>query len=107
MRNFRTAAVAAATATTVAISGTAVASATLSSEIGAKTEADKTVTGEDLLGSSVKDETNPEWAKIWRDTTYVGMATASIAVVVAAYNFAVYNGMIPDVVGKALAQAGF
>lgn len=115
MRNFRTAAVAAATAVTVAFSGTAIASAqegegsanntetTQSStgssawQIGESLEVqDKpTVTGVDLFGSSVDDENNPEWAKLWREGTFVLFGTAVVGAAIGAYNYAVFHNMIP------------
>ena len=124
MRNFRTAAVAAATAASVAFAGTSVAFAaesqnenentpssqlssatgeankdksdeTLSSKIGSQLEKDKKVSGEDLLGEETKDETNPAWAKIWRDGTYAALGTAIAGALFAAYNFAVYNNIVP------------
>lgn len=117
MRNFRAAAVAAATATAVAFSATPAFAAdaqdaaakkpSLSAKIGAKTEADQPADGRDLLGTDVNDENNPQWAIIWRDLTYAGIATAAISTVIAAYNFAVYNGMIPDFVGDVLNGSGF
>lgn len=135
MRNFRTAAVAAATAVTVAFGGTAIASAqtddkpanndtivenqdvtkdatsseisealsskddkypTLSSKFGAVTDNEKKVTGEDLLGKEKHDETNPQWAKIWRDGTYALIGTTIAGALIAAYNFAVYNHILPN-----------
>ncbi len=124
MRNFRTAAVALATATTVAFGGVSAATAadtdntgalssaakgassegkgSLSSKAGDATGADTTVNGRDLLGSSVKDDTNPQWAQLWRDTTYVGVAAAAVSVAAATYNFAVYNGVIPDYIAQAM-----
>lgn len=78
------AAVAAAAALALTFSGTAVAgaeetestpalSAALSSggssAVGDETNADDRVTGEDLLGETRADDTNPEWATMWRDTT--------------------------------------
>lgn len=124
MRNFRTAAVAAATAASVAFAGTSVAfaaetetetnstsselssafkevekddsDATLSSKLGDATEGDKKVSGQDLLGKEKKDETNPTWAKVWRDGTYAAFGTAIAGALIAAYNFAVYNHIVPQ-----------
>ena len=124
MRNFRTAAVAAATAATVAFGGVAVASAedttneraslgenlssvikdtkadegeypTLSSKIGANADKDKKVTGHDLLGEK-KGENNPRWGEIWRDGTVALGITSAIGALIGAYNYAVYNGIIPQ-----------
>ena len=124
MRNFRTAAVALATATTVAFGGVSAATAaetentgalsaaatgassegkgSLSSKAGDATGKDTPANGRDLLGSSVNDEKNPQWAQLWRDTTYVGVAAAAVSVAVATYNFAVYNGVIPDYIAQAM-----
>ncbi|MCG7228404.1 hypothetical protein [Corynebacterium minutissimum] len=122
MRNFRTAAVAAATAASVAFAGTSVAFAaeteettlsselssandevkendsdqTLSSKWGDATEGDTKVTGADLFGENVADDTtNPTWAKIWREGTYAALGTAIAGALAAAYNFAVYNNIVP------------
>ena len=124
MRNFRTAAVAAATAATVAFGGAAVASAedsanerpsltenlssvikdtkadegeypTLSSKIGANADKGQQVTGHDLLGEK-KGENNPRWGEIWRDGTVALGITSAIGALIGAYNYAVYNGLIPQ-----------
>ena len=123
MRNFRTAAVAAATAASVAFAGTSVAfaaenteetslsselssanekvkkddsDATLSSKWGDATEGDKKVTGADLFGENTADDTtNPTWAKAWREGTYAAIGSAIAGALFAAYNFAVYNHIIP------------
>ncbi|MDK8764327.1 hypothetical protein ACUY2X_09785 [Corynebacterium minutissimum] len=124
MRNFRTAAVAAATAASVAFAGTSVAfaadnnseetslsselssanekvkeddsDATLSSKWGDATGADKKVAGADLLGENTADDTtNQTWAKAWREGTYAAIGTAIAGALFAAYNFAVYNHIVP------------
>lgn len=122
MRNFRTAAVAAATAASVAFAGTSVAfaaeaetentsssdlssaydqvqddneSPTLSSKWGKALDKDDKVTGEDLLGEEKEDDTNPAWAKVWRDSTYAALGTAIAGALFAAYNFAVHNNIVP------------
>ena len=123
MRNFRTAAVAAATAASVAFAGTSVAfaaedteettlsselssanekvkeddsDATLSSKWGDATDADTKVTGADLFGKNTADDTtNPPWAKAWREGTYAALGTAIAGALAAAYNFAVYNNIVP------------
>ena len=123
MRNFRTAAVAASTAVAVAFGGAAAASAedapvkeenlssnlssafdnykqqdsefeTLSSKWGAATDADREVIGGNLLGERTDDENNPLWSKIWRDGTYALLGTAAAGAVIAAYNYAVYTGIV-------------
>ncbi|HAT6549996.1 TPA: hypothetical protein JAK04_000601 [Corynebacterium striatum] len=101
MRNFRTAAVAAATAATVAFSGTAVASAESSfsgsSAIGDWLKADETVTGTDLLGKETNDKNNEAtWSLVWRDGTYAALATSVIGGLIAAYNYAVYTHILPE-----------
>lgn len=125
MRNFRTAAVAASTAVAVAFGGAAAASAeeatvkeenlssnlssafdkykeldgefeTLSSKWGAATEADHEVIGGNLLGERTHDERNALWSKIWRDGTYALLGTAAAGAVIAAYNYAVYTGIVPQ-----------
>lgn len=125
MRNFRTAAVAASTAVAVAFGGAAAASAedapvkeenlssnlssafenykeqddefeTLSSKWGAATEADQEVIGGNLLGERTHDESNALWSKIWRDGTYALLGTAAAGAVIAAYNYAVYTGIVPQ-----------
>ena len=124
MRNFRTAAVAAATAATVAFGGVAVASAedttneraslaenpssvikdtkaddaeypTLSSKIGANADKDQKVTGHNLLGEE-KGKNNPRWGEIWRDGTVALGITSAIGALIGAYNYAVYNGILPQ-----------
>lgn len=122
MRNFRTAAVAAATAVAVAFGGTAVASAEsennnestssfsssssltqLGKEWGAWEEdedgkpvvtADNQVTGEDLFGAETSDSI-PDWASYWKKgATALGISSV-IGAIIGAYNYAVYNGIIP------------
>ena len=125
MRNFRTAAVAAATAASVAFAGTSVAfaedtetentslsselssahdkvkenedeKATLSSKWGDATDADTGVSGADLFGKNTADDTtNPTWAKAWREGTYAALGTAIAGALITAYNFAVYNNFVP------------
>ncbi|MGV0326144.1 hypothetical protein ACUY2E_04160 [Corynebacterium confusum] len=118
MRNFRTAAVAAATALTVAFSGTAIASAEESSsssigssssqwgkDLGAWTEGEdgkpviedeNQVSGVDLLGSEkANDEDLPDWAVLFRDTTIAGGVLSLVGGLIAAYNYAVFNGILP------------
>lgn len=122
MRNFRTAAIAAAT---VAFGATAVASAddttnepaslgenhssvfdgvknddgeypTLSSKFGAHADKDQKVTGHDPLRKQ-KGENNPLWGEIWLDVTVALGITSAIGALNGAYNYAVYNGIIPHV----------
>ena len=124
MRNFRTAAVAAATAVTVAFGGTAVASAADSSSTNENTtsssssssftqmgkdwgawsegkdgkpvvEADNQVTGEDMWGTETS-ENIPEWASNWKKGATALGITSVIGAIIGAYNYAVYNGIIPQ-----------
>ena len=123
MRNFRTAAVAAATAVTVAFGGTAVASAessTANENTGSSfssssltqlgkdwgawsegedgkpvVEADDQVTGEDMFGKEVAKEI-PEWASNWKKGATALGITSVIGAIIGAYNYAVYNGIVPQ-----------
>lgn len=99
MRNFRTAAVATATAATVAFGGVAVASAentkaddgefpALSSKIGANADKDQQVTGHAILGEE-KDKDNPRWGEIWRDDTVALDINSAIGTLIGAYNYTV------------------
>ena len=67
---------------------------TLSSKWGTATEKDRKVTGEDLFGKK-RAEDNPQWAEIWRGGTYAALGTAIAGALFAAYNFAVYNNIVP------------
>ena len=123
MRNFRTAAVAAATAVTVAFGGTAVASAESSTtnedttsssssssltQLGKKKGAwsegedgkpvvkpENQVTGEDMFGKETTDNI-PEWASDWKKGATALGITSIIGAIIGAYNYAVYNGIIPQ-----------
>lgn len=123
MRNFRTAAVAAATAVTVAFGGTAVASAESSStnenttsfsssssltQLGKKKGAwsegedgkpvvkpENQVTGEDMFGTETSEDI-PEWASNWKKGATALGITSVIGAIIGAYNYAVYNGIIPQ-----------
>ncbi|ART21049.1 hypothetical protein CBE89_05685 [Corynebacterium striatum] len=109
MRNFRTAAVALATATTVAFGGVSAASAaepdtqsqsssfTGSSKLGDRLNADEEVAGTDLLGKETNDENNDAtWSLVWRDGTIAAGIVAAIGGLIAAYNHAVYTGILPQ-----------
>lgn len=123
MRNFRTAAVAAATAVTVAFGGTAVASAEssttnentgsslssssltqLGKEWGAWTPdedgkpvvtADNQVTGEDMFDKETS-ENIPDWASKWKKGAAALGITSIVGAIIGAYNYAVYNGIVPQ-----------
>lgn len=121
MRNFRTAAVAAATAVTVAFGGTAVASAETNNNEGTSSFSSSSsltqkgkewgaweegedgkpvvnpgnqVTGEDMFGKEV-DPNMPKWASYWKQGTIALGISSVIGAVIGAYNYAVYNGIIP------------
>ncbi|QGU06183.1 hypothetical protein COCCU_01075 [Corynebacterium occultum] len=96
----RNAAVAAAAALALTFSGTAVAGAEEaqpapaagssiagSSDLFDSVDADDRVTGGDLLGESRSDETNPEWAMIWRDATEIIGITAVVGGMIAFANY--------------------
>ncbi|MDO5032482.1 hypothetical protein [Corynebacterium sp.] len=122
MRKFRTAAVAAATALTVSVAGISVASAaddtpkeettkselssafdqvkendsdqSLSSKWGEATGADTEV-GKDEIVNKPNEDT-PLYGKVWHGTTYAAVAAAIFGILTAAYNAAVYNGILPN-----------
>lgn len=123
MRNFRTAAVAAATALTVTFSGTAIASAedndsvdtksssigSLSSQwgkdLGAWTEGEdgkpvvkdeNQASGTDLFGKNQADRKDlPDWSLLFKDATIAGGVLSLVGGLIAAYNYAVFNGILP------------
>ena len=144
MRKFRTAAVAAATAVTVAFAGTTVASAaeavegsgltdaqvqeelqkdatssemssalssegdgSLSSKLGGVTDGNITGNGADAFGSTKNPSQVPQWLDLWRGGTIAMVAAAAVSSAVAAYNYAVYSGNIPDYVGQAIKNVSF
>ncbi|APT93676.1 hypothetical protein CPHO_04840 [Corynebacterium phocae] len=76
----------------------------LSSKVAGVTEADKHAIGANLLGKYIDDTQNPAWARIWREGTYVGLIAAGISTVIAMYNFAVFNGLIPDLLAGLFAH---
>lgn len=69
-----------------------------SSKAGEVTEADKLVNATDLFGSSVNDENNPLWALLWRDGGTIAAIATALGGVIAAYNYAVYQGIIPHAI---------
>lgn len=129
MRNFRTAAVAAATALTVAVSGVSVAAAADAKpakdkavifvgkqdgdketgkvlEDGTKglfggkgssqyyDDTDKPFFATDAFGDKTNVDQVPQWARAWIDGTVVAAIGATIGLIIAAANFALYNGWI-------------
>lgn len=113
MRKFRNAALAVATATTVAISGVSVASAqtendTPASSLSGSSELkDKLGWWQDFTGDDVrnwldpkyegenKDTAVPPWAKIFIGGGIAAAAASVLGLVVApAYNFLKYNGFL-------------
>ena len=53
-----------------------------SSEWGDRYDADKVVTGNDLLGSTKNWENQPEWSKIWYGVTVAGVLASVLGLVV-------------------------
>lgn len=112
MRKFRNAALAVATATTVAISGVSVASAqddttqgsvkglSSSSELKDKLGFDQEVTGDQIrnwLNPKYEgDDNNPApWAKIFVASGIAAAAASVLGLIIApAYNFLKYNGYL-------------
>ncbi|WP_296130752.1 hypothetical protein ACKFRM_07805 [Corynebacterium sp. YSMAA1_1_D6] len=121
MRNFRTAAVAAATAVSVAFAGTSVAVAaeaeqednlssvissagdevkendsdeSLSSKWGTALDKNEPVAGVDAFGKET-DPNRADWSKVATAGLYTAIGTAVASALVAAYNFAVYNHIVP------------
>lgn len=123
MRKFRNATVAATAAIAITLSGASIASAQEpndgnnfsdenysyledgsaaaeslssggSSQAGDDTEGDTPATGVDLLGSE-KNADQPVWAKLFRDTALLAVIGTGIGALIAAYNWAAYNGLVP------------
>ncbi|WP_257161296.1 hypothetical protein [Corynebacterium cystitidis] len=67
-------------------------------ELGKVTGADQHANALDLLGSSVDDTKNPQWSRIWRDAANWAAIAAALGGVIAAYNYAVYQGIIPHAI---------
>ena len=53
-----------------------------SSEWGDRYDADKVVTGNDLLGSTKNWENQPEWSKIWYGVTVAGVLASVLGLVI-------------------------
>lgn len=119
MRNFRNVALATATAATLAITGTGAALADTQAPAATGTQADALFKGtkgkndkplKDIIadGTDTTDpfdarmlfgkETNwqeaPQWARLWVDGTLIAGIAAAIGGVIAAVNWASYNGWI-------------
>ncbi|SER41224.1 hypothetical protein [Corynebacterium cystitidis] len=67
-------------------------------ELGKVTGADQHANALDLLGSSVDDTKNPQWSRIWRDAANWAAIAAALGGVIAAYNYAVFQGIIPHAI---------
>ncbi|WP_193024359.1 hypothetical protein [Corynebacterium casei] len=78
---------------------------TLSSKFGDLMNADESTSGADFLGNEKgengdDDETNPGWARLWRDGNVVAAIGTVVGGIVAAYNYGVYNGFFPHFIQK-------
>lgn len=115
MRNFRTAAVALATAATVSVAGISAASAapgvaenetpqhTVSSAlssngldvpaVGADLNAGTEVKGTDLFGTDTDPQ--PAWAVEWANLTLVAGIATVVGAVIGAVNYLKYTGVLP------------
>ena len=68
-----------------------------SSKLGDWLKADEEVVGTDLLGKETNDENNDAtWSLVWRDGTIAAGIVAAIGGLIAAYNQAVYTGILPQ-----------
>lgn len=120
MRNFRNAAVASATAAALVLGGATVATAE-TKETGNETKAkdnslifkgplqvgetkdgnwpnsnhkEKDYFATDHFGQDTDDKAVPDWARWWVDSSIVGAIGAVIGLIIAAANYASYNGWI-------------
>lgn len=105
MRNFRNAALAAATATAVAFGGVSVASAatgsssqnsgtTQSSSTSKDWQANEWWHATDSEGHTKNPDAVPAWASAWRTGSIVAGVGSVIGLIIAAVNYASYNGWI-------------
>lgn len=105
MRNFRNAALAAATATAVAFGGVSVASAADASTPATGTIQNSSTTSKDWEtttpwyitdseGHTKNPDLVPEWASAWRTGSIVAGVGAVIGLIIAGVNYASYNGWI-------------
>ncbi|MBE7338671.1 hypothetical protein INS45_04260 [Corynebacterium aurimucosum] len=79
----------------------------LSSKLGGVTDGNITAKGADAFGSTKNPSQVTQWLEIWRGGTIAMVAAAAVSSAVAAYNYAVYSGMIPDYVGQAIKNVSF
>ncbi|OFP87533.1 hypothetical protein HMPREF2967_09265 [Corynebacterium sp. HMSC059E07] len=79
----------------------------LSSKLGGVTDGNITGKGADAFGSTKNPSQVPQWLDLWRGGTIAMVAAAAVSSAVAAYNYAVFSGMIPDYVGQAIKNASF
>ncbi|HCT9180199.1 TPA: hypothetical protein OUB66_001044 [Corynebacterium aurimucosum] len=79
----------------------------LSSKLGGVTDGNITGNGADAFGSTKNPSQVPQWLDLWRGGTIAMVAAAAVSSAVAAYNYAVYSGMIPDYVGQAIKNVSF
>lgn len=63
-------------------------------QIGAKTEGDRAVRKQDMLGSSTDVANVPQWARIWNETLSIAGIGTIIGLIIAGVNYASYNGWI-------------
>lgn len=62
--------------------------------IGTKTEGDRAVRKQDMLGSSTDVANVPQWARIWNETLSIAGIGTIIGLIIAGVNYASYNGWI-------------
>lgn len=65
--------------------------------VGDKTDADVEVDIRDVWGKEVYDEQTPQWARIWRDTLNWFTIATALGTIIAAGNWALYNGLLPQI----------
>ncbi|WP_018298037.1 hypothetical protein [Corynebacterium lubricantis] len=63
--------------------------------VGDATDADTPVNATDILGNERDAEAAPQWANLWATIVDLGVVGSLLGGIIAAYNYAVYNGMIP------------
>lgn len=70
--------------------------------VGDKTDANVEVDVRDVWGKEVYDKETPQWARIWRDTLNWGALLTIIGTVIGAANWALYNGLLPQIDWKTM-----